>query len=171
MNRWIVRNETPADYQSIEQLNKRAFGGPDESRLIRNLRGIDSRIISMVALDRERVVGHIMFTPVTAEGADGRTPAAALGPMAVDPAVQKHGIGSTLVRAGLEATRAAGEKLVFVLGHERYYPRFGFEPAAPRGFHFRSAKFDPYFMLLELVPGSAPRRGGMVNYLPAFDEF
>ena len=90
--------------------------------------------------------------------------------MAVDPECQRKGIGAALINAGLRACRESGDRLVFVLGHAEYYPRFGFRPAAPAGFHYKSSEFDPYFMMLELVAGSAPPGGGMVSYHPEFDR-
>ena len=166
----VIREETAADQSTVESLNERAFGGPDEARLVRALRGAAPGIVSLVAIGDGRPVGHILFTPVVVEGPAGRTPATALGPMAVEPEAQRKGIGTALVRAGLQACGDAGEKLVFVLGHAEYYPRFGFRPAAPADFHYKSSEFDPYFMMLELVPGSAPQGGGMVTYHPEFDR-
>lgn len=164
-----VRAETAADQGAVESLHEKAFGGPVEARLVRALRDAAPGIVSLVAVGDGRPVGHILFTPVIVEGPAGRTPAMALGPMAVEPELQRKGIGSALVRAGLQACRDAADKLVFVLGHVEYYPRFGFRPAAPAGFHYRSSEFDPYFMMLELEPGSAPQGGGMVCYHPEFE--
>jgi putative acetyltransferase len=74
--------------------------------------------------------------------------------MAVLPEFQNRGIGSALVRAGLEACRNIGESVVFVLGHLEFYPRFGFQPAAQKGLRYKSLDFDPHFMVAELSPGA-----------------
>jgi putative acetyltransferase len=92
-----------------------------------------------------------------------------LGPMAVAPELQRSGIGSELVAAGFLACEAHGVGLVFVLGHPSYYPRFGFEPAAGRGFRYRSAAFDRAFFLRELVPGAAQGGGGLVRFAAPFE--
>jgi putative acetyltransferase len=88
--------------------------------------------------------------------------------MAVLPAHQRQGVGSLLVRAGLEACRAAGHGCVVVLGHPAYYPRFGFAPASRHGVAWEHPVPDEAFMLLELRPGALGGRGGIVRYQPEF---
>jgi putative acetyltransferase len=80
-----------------------------------------------VAEDDGAIVGHILFTPVVVEG----RPALGMGlaPLAVLPGRQRQGIGSQLVRRGLDSLRERGCPFVVVVGHPEYYPRFGFEPA------------------------------------------
>ena len=95
-------------------------------------------------------------------------PIAALGPMAVLPTWQKRGVGSQLVRAGLEICRAAGYDLVIVLGHTTYYPRFGFQPAPPLGIRWEHGA-DSHFMVMELRPGALAGASGVVRYRPEFD--
>ena len=166
----LVRREAPADFSAVETLLERAFGRPDEASLVRRIRDADPRVISLVATTGDQIVGHILFSPVSIEAHHHHTLLMGLGPMAVEPPQQRQGIGSALAREGLEASRAAGASLVFVLGHAQYYPRFGFQPAAPYGFHYKTSEFDPHFMLIELVPGAASSRGGMVSYMPEFDQ-
>ncbi len=125
-----VREETPADRDAVRRVNDAAFGRDAEGRLVDALRGAVSPVVSLVACDGDEVVGHVLFTPVTVDGA---WTAMALGPMAVAPERQRAGVGSALARAGLDACRALGHDVVFVLGHPEYYPRFGFVPAPPRG--------------------------------------
>ena len=81
-----------------------------------------------------------------------------------------HGVGSRLIEAGLEACRAAGLPFVVVLGHEGYYPRFGFRRASERGLGNEYGA-DEAFMVLELRPGSLPSGGGLVRYAPEFAAF
>jgi putative acetyltransferase len=110
-----------------------------------------------------------LFTPVrVGEGAEAFD-AIALGPLAVRPGRQRQGIGSALIRAGLDTCRAADHELCFVLGHPEYYPRFGFAPAPSLGF---TAQWDvppEAFMVAELRPGALAGRSGRVAYDPAFD--
>lgn len=96
-------------------------------------------------------------------------PALALAPMAVRPEFQRRGIGSALVRAGLDSARSLGHRVVIVLGHPRYYPRFGFRPARPLGIDPPFPCRDEVFMALELVPGALVGVRGTVRYPPAFD--
>src|SRR5207245_3892941 len=88
--------------------------------------------LSLVAED-DAVVGHILFTPVVVESADRRILGMGLAPMAVLPERQRQGIGSELVRRGLDILRERGCPCVVVVGHPEYYPRFGFEPASRHG--------------------------------------
>ena len=114
------------------------------------------------------MIGHALFTPVTVEGAGAPGLLLALGPMAVAPRHQRRGVGSALVEAGLESCRELGADAVFVLGHPDYYPRFGFEPAAPKGLRYDSPRYDPYFMVRELRRGALAELEGLVRYLPEF---
>lgn len=157
-----VRFEEPSDVAAIRRVNEAAFGQPDEARLVDLLRDAARPFLSLVAEDEGEIVGHIAFTPVDAGG----TTILGLAPMAVAPERQRQGIGSMLVRRGLEACRRAGFAAVVVLGHPEYYPRFGFEPAAPHGLRSEYDVPDPVFMVLELVPGAAPR--GLARYHSAF---
>jgi putative acetyltransferase len=91
--------------------------------------------------------------------------------MAVEPDCQRDGIGSLLVRAGLDACRSKGHAIVFVLGHSEYYPRFGFEPAAPRGLFYSdtSRDYSAVFFVTELEAGALAGRRGVVHFRPEFD--
>ena len=79
---------------------------------------------------------------------------------------QRRGIGSALVRAGLDAVREAGYRAVIVLGHPEYYPRFGFSPELAE--KLASAFSGNAFMALELVPGALRGTRGKVTYPAAF---
>ncbi|MBI3098214.1 MAG: N-acetyltransferase [Planctomycetes bacterium] len=101
--------------------------------------------------------------------AAGVHPALALAPMAVRPGFQRRGIGSDLVRAGLDRASALGHRIVIVLGHPEYYPRFGFRPARPLGIEPPFLVRDEVFMALELFPGALDGVRGTVRYPPVFD--
>jgi putative acetyltransferase len=85
-----------------------------------------------VAEQDDQIIGHIMFSPVTLSG-DSNLKVMGLGPMAVKSGYQDQGIGSRLVRQGLEACSRAGFGAVVVLGHTWFYPRFGFIPSVKFG--------------------------------------
>lgn len=167
----LVRWERSADHAAVFNINARAFGGPNEARLVDALRESARPQISLVAVLEGRVTGHIFFSPVTVGSGARAWEAIGLAPMAVEPEWQKRGIGSELVRAGLAVCRAIRRPAVFVLGHPDYYPRFGFRPAPPLGLRFRGPEFDPAFMVAELEPGVLAGRTGEVRYLPDFDRF
>lgn len=163
----MIRDETEADRGDIRGLNQAAFGGNYEAGLVERLRSEELIRASLVAVEADNVVGHILFSTlsVTVDGWSVR--AAALAPMAVAPGRQRRGIGSALVRAGLEAVTAQGFEAVFVLGHPAYYPRFGFSAAAA------SKLVSPYageaFMALELTPDALRGTVGAVTYPDAFE--
>jgi putative acetyltransferase len=163
-----VRLEQPDDSSGIHETNELAFGGPLEANLVDALRGCD-RYLSLVATLDERVVGHILFTPVTMEPSVDRR-VAGLGPMAVRPEHQRSGIGSHLIRAGLEACRRSGYAAVVVLGHPEYYPRFGFSPAHAFGLTCEFPSPPEAFMAMELEDGALSRVRGLVRYQPQFAE-
>lgn len=126
-------------------------------------------LITLVAETGGSLVGHILLSPVTLPGDTGLR-IMGLAPMAVLPDFQRRGIGSSLVRAGLDACRAVAVDAVVVLGHPEYYPRFGFRPAAGFGIACEYPVPEPAFMLLELHPGCLEDRSGTVKYHPAFGE-
>lgn len=167
----LVRYERSADQTAVFNINARAFGGPNEARLVDVLRESARPHISLVAVREGRVVGHIFFSPVTVGSGARAWEAIGLAPMAVEPEWQKRGIGSDLVRVGLATCRAIRRPVVFVLGHPEYYPRFGFRPAPPLGLRFKGPEFDPAFMVAELEPGALAGRTGEVRYLPDFGRF
>lgn len=155
-----VRPETPADHAAIHAVNLSAFAQPDEADLVDRVRAEGAVLLSLVAEQDAAIVGHILFTRMHV--AD--TPAVALAPVAVDPAHQHRGIGAALIRRGLDLLRDSGERIVIVVGHPAYYPRFGF--AAAVGIEH---PFPPEaFMALELTPGALAGVAGPVRYPPAF---
>jgi putative acetyltransferase len=124
--------------------------------------------LSLVAVHEGQVVGHILFSPVDIEREGARETAVGLGPMAVLPEYQRQGVGSRLVREGLDWLGRAGHGGIIVLGHPGYYPRFGFERASRFGLRWEVACPDEAFMALELRPGALGARPGIVRYRPEF---
>ncbi len=126
--------------------------------------------MSHVALVDGAIVGHALWSPVDV-GAPGPTPPAmALGPMAVALEHQRRGIGGDLVHAGLEACRRLERRVIFVLGHPGYYPRFGFVPAAPLGLSCRWPVPPEVFIVTELEAGALRGARGLVRYPAEFDD-
>jgi putative acetyltransferase len=163
-----VRPETPADVEAVRRVNAAAFGRPDEGRVVDALREHAALCVSLVAVEGGRLSGHIAFSLATLGEAAGAA-IAALGPMAVMPDRQRLGIGSALVRAGLDACRRLGHEVVVVLGHPAFYPRFSFVTARPLGVTCEYPVPVEVFMVAELSPGALRGRRGLVRYAPAFE--
>jgi putative acetyltransferase len=161
-----LRPEADDDRAQVWRVNELAFGRPDEAAVVEALRGAGPAILSLVAVRGGAVVGHILFSPVTIASPAGELAAVGLAPMAVAPEAQRTGVGSRLVRAGLEALRRAGHDVVVVLGHPAYYPRFGFERASRHGLSWEHPCADEAFMVLALRPGALAGRAGIVRYRP-----
>ncbi|MBI4716868.1 MAG: N-acetyltransferase [Planctomycetes bacterium] len=167
-----IRPEQPEDAPVIDALLRAAFGGDQEARLVQRLRaepGFDARL-SLVFVDVDRVVGHILFSPIFIESATARTDALALAPLAVRPDVQRQGIGTALAREGLEVCRALGHGIVVVVGEPAYYSRFGFLPAGNAGVRAPFPVPDEVFQILELRASALAGVSGVVRYPPAFTE-
>jgi putative acetyltransferase len=162
----MIRPQTPADVAAIRAINEAAFGGRLEADIVDALRREAEPFISLVADADGDVVGHICFSPVTIGDSPVSTGSVGLGPMAVRPDLQRKGIGSQLVSAGLEECRRRGVRLVVVVGHAEYYPRFGFSPASRLGLTCEYDVPDDVFMARRLTGGRiAP---GVVRYHRAF---
>jgi putative acetyltransferase len=164
-----VRAERPDDIHAIRHVNERAFGAPAEAMLVDRLRAAKKTSVSLVAQDGDRIVGHILFSPVTVANAPASFRGVGLAPMSVLPEYQRRGIGSRLVRAGLVACQEARFDIVVVLGHVGYYPRFGFAPAKDRGLENEYGASDA-FMALELRKGALQAISGLVTFAPEFRE-
>ena len=127
-----IRVEEPTDGLAVRAVNERAFEEPTEADLVDELRRTCRESLSLVAVD-DIVVGHILFTPAVVSCPDRRVVGMGLAPIAVAPEYQRRGIGSALVRRGLEMLNERGCPFVIVLGHPGFYPRFGFRRASALG--------------------------------------
>jgi putative acetyltransferase len=165
-----IRAETTKDYAAVRRVNELAFESAQEADLVDALREAARPFVSLVAESDGQVVGHIFFSPVSVESGEGSFTAMGLGPMAVLPESQRQGVGSLLVRAGLEECKRVGFDVIVVLGHPNYYPRFGFVPAGPKGLRCVYDVPEDVFMVMELKPGALGGRRGLVKYHPKFDE-
>ncbi len=137
MNIPDLRPESPADIPAIHALTKEAFAtlaisDHTEQFIIDRLRAAGALSLSLVAVEDDRVVGHIAFSPLAIP--DGSTSWYGLGPVSVVPDRQRRGIGSALIRDGLARLKAMGAKGCFLVGHPGYYGRFGFVNGSPLTF-------------------------------------
>lgn len=171
----MIRQETEKDYERSETVVEKAFLNLEDSDhsehvLVAKLRECDVFVpeLSLVAEIKGEIVGHIMFTKLLIKDGDRKYETLALAPLSVLPEFQSRGIGSKLILQGLKISKDLGFKSVIVLGHEKYYPRFGFKPASKWGIKAPFEVPDESFMALELEDGSFEDITGTVVYSKEF---
>ena len=159
-----IREELPADTESIYTVHATSFPDTTEADLVEALREAGHLSISLVCCDRDLLVGHVAFSPVTVNDTGVGL---GLGPIAVLPQYRRQGIAEELIRAGFEASVRLGYKFIVVLGDPSYYRRLGFKAASNWGL------VDEYgggsaFQAIELQDGAIPSSGGSVQYAAEF---
>lgn len=164
MSAFIIRPATPDDRAAIRAVEERAFGQPDEADLVERLVADGDAVLELVAERDGEVLGHVLFSRLQVVTGEWSTPAVSLAPLAVDPAHQRSGIGTELVREGHLRLMAQGESLSVVLGDPAYYGRFGYD-------HDRAAGFESRWQgeaLQAVAFDDAPQAGRLV-WPRAFD--
>jgi len=169
----VVKTETEADYEQITRVHTAAFNGDSEARLVEKLRKTPMYIpeLSLVAEYREEIVGHILFYPMIIKTKAKKCITLSLAPISVITHFQNRKVGSRLIEEGLRRARKLGYGSVIVVGHSKYYPRFGFEKASKYGI---SASFnvpDNAFFAMELKKDALKDCKWKVEYPKEFSEF
>ncbi|MDB4778242.1 N-acetyltransferase [bacterium] len=164
-----IRIEKETDETDVRLVNTSAFEATTYADLVDALRKHARPVVSLVAEVDDSVVGHIMFSPVTLSG-HPELKVSGLAPLAVAPGHQRAGIGSALVRAGLEQCKQLGFVAATVLGHPEYYPRFGFTPSSRFGIDSEYDAPENAFMVLEIQPGALNEVNGTVKYHNVFNS-
>ncbi|WP_447751866.1 GNAT family N-acetyltransferase [Sphingopyxis fribergensis] len=166
-----IRAATAVDAEAIDTVIRTAFAGTafghqGEAELVRMIGEDGDTLVSLVAEQGGAIIGHMLFSRVAVEADGAALSGAGLAPVSVVPDSQGQGIGSALIRAGLDALRNQGIAISFVLGHEDYYPRFGYSPGLAA--RFASPFAGPHFMAMMLDSDAAWPLGGRADYAPAF---
>jgi len=165
-----IRPESAEDEAGVRRVNERAFPTAAEADIVDALRANCPDVVSLVAEENARIVGHILFSPAVLATPGNELRGMGLAPMAVLPERQDRGIGTALVRAGLDLLRQRGCPFVIVLGHPAYYPRFGFEPASRFGIR---PQWDDVpseaFMICFLEPPGDRAVAGVARYRDEFN--
>ena len=162
----LIRNEEKDDYNDIRKINDLAFGQENEGKLVDSLRKKSeyNHLLSLVAEIKGKIVGHILFFPIKIQNENKDYTVLSLAPMAVHPDFQNKGIGSKLVKKGLENAKGVGFSAVIVVGHPNYYPRFGFIPASNWNIKLPFDVPDDVFLALELRENSLKNVSGSVDF-------
>mgnify|MGYP002410537600 CR=1 FL=1 len=173
----IIRQETEKDCRLSEKVVEKAFENEEHSDhreqfLVAKLRKSDVFIpeLSLIAEINKKIVGHSLMTKLIIKDGEKEYESLALAPVSVLPEYQNKGIGTGLIEESLKLAEEMGFKSVIVLGHDRYYPRFGFKPANTWGIKAPFDVPDESFMALELEKGSLDNIKGTVAYCKEFFE-
>ncbi len=161
-----TRNEEPKDIDQVRAILQAAFPTDAESKLVDALRTNGKAIISLVAVNEDDVLGHILFSPVTTSP-PSNAKGIGLAPVAVRPDMQAQGIGSEFIRQGLRLSKELGFDYCVVLGNPKYYERFGFEKASNFGV-MNEYGADEEFMLIKFTDCTV---SGLAKYAPEFAFF
>ena len=167
----IIRQESEKDYHGITRCNDLAFKQKGEGVLVEAIRKNPKYIpeFSIVAeVDRE-IIGHVLFFPIIIKSKQTSFSSLSLAPMSVVPEYQNKGIGTELVKNGLKKVREPGFESLIVLGHEKYYPRFGFKPASNWNIIPPFPVPNEAFMAIELIPNALIEVNGIVIYPKEYD--
>jgi putative acetyltransferase len=152
-----IRIEKPGDVSQVRHVNDLAFETPAEANIIDALRQSCPSLLSLVAEDGDRVVGHILFSPAVIDGSGNIIEGMGLAPLAVLPDRQR--------------LRERGCPFVIVLGHPEYYPRFGFELASKHGLSSQwDGVPDEAFMIMIMDYASLKGASGVAKYREEFSE-
>jgi putative acetyltransferase len=166
LNGLVIRSETTGDHDQITIVNDLAFNGKQEGELIIRLRKREQFIpeLSLICESNGTIAGHILLFPIQILSGNEKHPTIALGPMSVRPGFQNKGIGGELVKEGLKRAGELGFESVLVLGHPKYYPKFGFRKASKWKIKPDFDVPDEALMAFELRKGSLDFGGGIIDY-------
>ncbi|WP_256549435.1 GNAT family N-acetyltransferase [Natrinema caseinilyticum] len=163
-----IRPFTASDADTVSEVHRRAFDGrTDESRIVQRLHDADEAVVSLVAVENDRIVGHVLFSPTCVTNNPDNAKLAGLAPVGVLPENQNEGVGSSLIEHGLVQCRDAGADAVVVLGDPGYYSRFGFERASVYGLDNEYGA-DEAFIVKPLTDGALDDVDGIVTYRQEF---
>lgn len=162
----LIRDEQNTDIQAIFDLTQKAFNDAEHSShteqfIVNALRESKQLTVSLVAETQGKVIGHIAFSPVSIS--DGTTNWYGLGPISVLPEYQGKGIGSKLMKEGLNRIKALNAKGCVLLGDPNYYGKFGFKADARLILAGVPAEYFQILAFTDYIPS------GYVIYSDAFN--
>ena len=169
-----IHSEKPEDQDTIYEINKQAFHSEVEAKLINTIRRSNNFIpeLSLVALKNNKIVGHILLSQAKIKNKEMEKRVLILAPIAVLPEFQKQGIGSLLVKKGLEISQNLGYDIVALIGYPEFFSRFGFLSARSKGLEssLKDNIPDEAFMVYELKKDALKGIKGIVEFPSYFEE-
>ena len=162
----IIRPETAADHDAIRKINDEAFGDPIDAKLVDAIRASDRYVpeLSLVAVSEGQTLGHVISSYVDVE--PGARRVLQVGPLAVLPAHQRHGIGTALMEETIRIADARGEPLLLIEGNPKYYERFGFTRADAVGIEPPPEALGPQYFMIRPLASYDPAFRGRAIYPP-----
>ena len=172
-----IRQEKPSDYKTVFNLIEAAFKNEPysdnkEQLLVEKLRGSDEFIpeLSLVAELNGEIIGHILLTKIKIISENRSFESLALAPVSVKPKYQKKGVGGQLIIESHKRAKKLGYRSIVLLGHENYYPRFGYELASKYNIKIPFDAHDENCMVIELKENGLQGVSGTVQYSKSFYE-
>jgi putative acetyltransferase len=166
-----LRSERPADHDAVRTVHLRAFGdhGEKVAGLLESLRA-DPTCRSLVAERDGMIVGNVMFTRSLLDAPRRLVDVQVLSPLAVLPEHQRTGVGSALIRRGVDILSTGPTPAVFLEGDPAYYSRQGFTAGGDHGFRKPSLRIPDAAFQVMLLPAYEPWMTGTLVYPPVFWE-
>lgn len=172
----MIRQEKTTDFKSVFDLIEKAFktekmSDHREQFLVERLRNSTAFIpeLSMVAEVDDKIIGHILLTKLKIKKDQTEFNSLALAPVSVLPEHQGKGIGGMLIEQAHKTAKELGYKSIVLLGHEQYYPRFGYEQADKYGIELPFNAPKENCMVIELTQNGLDGVAGMVEYPKEFE--
>jgi len=172
-----VREENPEDFKAVFNLIEKAFENEQmsdhkEQFLVERLRKSNAFVseLSMVAETENKIVGHILLTKLKIKNEQNEFDSLALAPVSVLPEYQRNGIGGTLIKEAHKKAKELGFHSVILLGHEKYYPKFGYKQADQFGIELPFEVPKENCMAIELIENGLKNVSGIVEYPKEFSE-
>jgi putative acetyltransferase len=165
-----IRPERPEDAEALRALHLAAFApSTAEAEILDALRADGDLVVplSLVALHDGAIAGHVAISRAWVESGAPAVEVLGLGPIGVEPALQRRGVGAALMHACLAAAADTEWPLIALLGHADYYPRFGFESADGLGIRCPYPVAPEHWMAYRL-PAYDPGLRGAFRYAGAF---
>ncbi|COE53431.1 N-acetyltransferase [Staphylococcus warneri] len=174
---FIIRQEREEDYRDTEEVVRKAFenetySDQSEHTLVAKLRKSEVFVpdLSLVAVYEDKIIGHILLSKILIDTEDKKVESLALAPISVLPEYQNKGVGRKLIQQALTIAEKLDFESVIVMGHEAYYPKFGFKKASHWGIQAPFEIPDELLMAIELKDNGLDHVSGVIQYSNAFFE-
>lgn len=173
----VIRQETSKDYSAVFQLVEEAFideihSDHKEQYLVERLRKSHSFVpeLSIVAMIDSKIIGYVLLTKAKIKSKKRHHTTLVLAPVAVDKAFQKKGVGARLIGFAHKKASQMGYGSIVIIGHENYYPKFGYQKASEFGVRFPFKVPDENGFVIELRKGELTGIEGELEYPKEFFE-